>query len=186
MLRTGISPELATAMCDWACTGSTRAPSGLGTCSQQGPLLACRGFSDISSPMLGRKTLSENLLQKKPKIPHSLHQLREENLHPIHREPVSPGRCPLETQSNRCDRSRRQARGSGPKGVCLPDIWPGAACSSPAGRRTRAGKSCKKARVAMTPHVLDKHVSDPALTRRARAGVNAASSSQRGRGTKGA
>lgn len=40
-----------------------------GTCCQQGPLLACRGFSDISNPMLRRKTLPGNLLQKKPQIP---------------------------------------------------------------------------------------------------------------------
>lgn len=109
----------------------------------------------------------------------------EENLCPVHREPASLHSSFWTPSPSRCNRCWSQVRGSRPKGVRLLEIWPGAACGSPAGRRTQAGKSCKTAHVAMTLCALEEHISDPALIRRARAGVNTVSSSQRGLGTKG-
>lgn len=60
----------------------------------------------------------------------------EENLCPVHREPVSPRSSFWRPSPSRCNRSWCQVRGSRPKGVRLLEIWAGAACSPPAGRRT--------------------------------------------------
>lgn len=72
----------------------TRSWSALGQTAQRwlAPALsrntACRGFPDISNPLLGTKPLPGSLLQEQPCAFPSTPAL-EENLCPFHREPVS-------------------------------------------------------------------------------------------------